>query len=233
MGKKIEALIQKNLEMVSIVTPTFNRRKFIPNLIRCIEAQTYTNYEWIILDDGDDKIGDLVKHLPYVRYHSYEKKIPIGEKRNLGNSMAHGGYIMYADDDDYHQPTRIEHSLDALKKNPAAFIAGSSSMYIYYKTRNELYKTIHFHDKHLTAGTFFFRKSLLNITKFDNKAAMSEEKFFLKEYRINVAQIAPESTIVINCHEYNTFDKNILLGSKGIETTDKYITDLCPDWFFS
>ena len=47
---------------VSICTPTFNRRPFIPAMIECFNHQTYPKdrIEWIILDDGTDKIEELV-----------------------------------------------------------------------------------------------------------------------------------------------------------------------------
>ena len=48
---------------VSIVTPTFNRRVFIKKCRLCILDQTYpqNKIEWLIFDDGDDKIKDLVE----------------------------------------------------------------------------------------------------------------------------------------------------------------------------
>jgi glycosyltransferase involved in cell wall biosynthesis len=58
MGKNKK---QQTLPMVSICTPTFNRRPFIPMIIKCFEHQTYPKdrMEWIIIDDGTDKIGEL------------------------------------------------------------------------------------------------------------------------------------------------------------------------------
>ena len=58
---------------VSVVTPTYNRRRFIPTLIKLYKAQTYPKdrMEWIILDDGTDKVGDLfaeaAKTIPNIR----------------------------------------------------------------------------------------------------------------------------------------------------------------------
>ena len=56
----------QTLPMVSICTPTFNRRPFIPMIIKCFEHQLYPKdrMEWIIIDDGTDKIGELVSHIP-------------------------------------------------------------------------------------------------------------------------------------------------------------------------
>ena len=60
--------------LVSICTPTFNRRPFIPIIIKCFENQNYprNRMEWIIVDDGTDKIEDLVMHIPEVKYFRYE-----------------------------------------------------------------------------------------------------------------------------------------------------------------
>ena len=60
MGKKKQ---QRVLPLVSVCTPTFNRRTFILNMFECFRTQDYpkSKIEWIIVDDGTDKIGDLIK----------------------------------------------------------------------------------------------------------------------------------------------------------------------------
>ena len=72
---------------VSVCTPTFNRRPFIPFMIKCFENQTYPKdkLEWIIVDDGTDSIEDLVtcvhiiqlKLLTAMRVGHKQKKIDI------------------------------------------------------------------------------------------------------------------------------------------------------------
>ena len=56
--------------LVSLCTPTFNRRPFIPYMIKCFEHQTYPKdrIEWVIVDDGTDPIEDLVSIIPQVKY---------------------------------------------------------------------------------------------------------------------------------------------------------------------
>ena len=65
---------QKHYPFVSVCTPTYNRRPFIPTLIECFKNQTYPKYrvEWIILDDGTDKVGDMFDEdkIPQVKYFS-------------------------------------------------------------------------------------------------------------------------------------------------------------------
>ena len=60
---------KKELPFVSICTPTFNRRPFIPFAIKCFMNQDYPKekMEWIIIDDGTDKINDLVSNIPQVK----------------------------------------------------------------------------------------------------------------------------------------------------------------------
>ena len=151
------------LPFVSVCTPTFNRRPFIPYLIKCFEAQTYSksHMEWIIIDDGSDKIEDLVKDLEYVKYFKYDEKMTIGKKRNLLNEKSKGDIIVYMDDDDYYPPERVEHAVSVLQKNPKILCVGSSELYIYYNKLNELYRFGPYRENHATAATLAFKKELL------------------------------------------------------------------------
>ena len=83
MGKKSKT--KNEMPFVSICTPTFNRRPFIPSMIKCFNHQTYPKdrMEWIIIDDGTDKIEDLISDIPNVKYYKYDEKMPLGKKRNL------------------------------------------------------------------------------------------------------------------------------------------------------
>ena len=64
---------KKNLPLVSICTPTFNRRPFFEYTIKCFNHQDYPKdkLEWIIIDDGSDPIEDLVKTIEQVKYFKY------------------------------------------------------------------------------------------------------------------------------------------------------------------
>lgn len=220
---------------VSICTPTFNRRPFIPAMIKCFEHQTYPKdrMEWIIIDDGTDKIKDLVKHVPQVRYFKYDDKMVLGKKRNLMHSKAKGDILVYMDDDDYYPPERVSHSVETLLANPNALCAGSSAIYIYFKHVQQMYQFGPYGPNHATAGTFAFKKELLEQSSYDETAALAEEKKFLKNYTIPFVQLDPMKTIIVFSHEHNTFDKRILLqenmGNQFCkpleETVDKFILE--------
>ena len=198
---------------VSICTPTFNRRPFIPIIIKCFENQTYPKdkMEWIIVDDGTDKIEDLVAHIPQVKYFRYDNKLSLGTKRNITNEQAKGDIIVYMDDDDYYPSDRVSHAVDTLQKNPKALCAGSSAMYIYFKHIQKMYQFGPYGPNHATAATFAFRKELLLKTRFDETASLAEEKKFLKDYTIPFVQLDPLKSILVFSHNHNSFDKKDLL----------------------
>ena len=127
------------LPMVSVCTPTFNRRPFISAMLECFNHQTYPRdrMEWIIVDDGTDPIGDLVSQHECVRYFNLADKISLGKKRNLMHEKARGEIIVYMDDDDYYPPERVSHAVETLldhrKRKTGVKLVGSSEMYIYFK----------------------------------------------------------------------------------------------------
>jgi glycosyltransferase involved in cell wall biosynthesis len=212
MGKKDKKKNDK-YPFVSICTPTFNRRPFIPIMIKCFEHQKYPKdkIEWLILDDGTDKIEDLVSHIPQVKYFKSDEKLTLGKKRNFLNEKTTGDIIIYMDDDDYYPPERITHAVEMLNKSPKALCAGSSAMFIYFKHINKMYQFGPYGPNHATAATFAFKKELLTKTTFDVNSSVAEEKKFLKDYTIPFVQLDPTKSIVVFSHNHNSFDKKELL----------------------
>ena len=223
------------LPFVSICTPTFNRRPFIPYMIKCFQSQDYpkNRMEWIIIDDGTDKIGDLVKDIPEVKYFSYDTKMCLGEKRNIMHEKTRGDFIVYMDDDDFYPPDRVSHAIETLKANPQALCAGSSEMYIYFKHIRKMYQFGPYGPNHATAATFAFRKELLKDHRYNNKASLAEEKAFLKDYSVPFVQLDPLKSILVFSHEHNTFDKRKLLENPNPqyvkESSDKTINMFIKD----
>jgi hypothetical protein len=199
--------------MVSICTPTFNRRPFVPAMIRCFETQTYPKdrMEWIIIDDGTDKIEELVTHIPQVKYFKYADKMTLGKKRNLLNEKASGDILVYMDDDDYYPPDRVSHAVETLLKSPKALCAGSSAMFIYFKHINKMLQFGPYGPNHATAATFAFKRALLATTRFDEASSVAEEKKFLKDYTVPFVQLDPKKSILVFSHNHNSFDKKELL----------------------
>lgn len=225
---------KSKLPFVSICTPTFNRRPFIPYIIKMFLYQTYPidKMEWIIIDDGTDKIEDLICDIPQVKYFKYDTKLSLGKKRNLMHDKSKGEIIVYMDDDDFYPPDRVSHAVDSLLLNPTALCAGSSIMNIFFKHINTMYQFGPYGKNHSTAATFAFRRSLLSITRYDETACVAEEKTFLKDYTIPFIQLDTTKTILVFSHLHNSFDKKILLKDiphPFIKISDKSVDDYIKD----
>lgn len=213
------------LPMVSLCTPTFNRRPFIQAMIQCIERQTYPKdrMEWIIVDDGTDPIEDLVKDHPLVKYFYSPERMVLGKKRNWMHSKCSGDIFVYIDDDDYYPPERVQHAVEMLQQNPAFQLAGSSKMYCYFDSQKAIYQCGPYKPTHATAATFAFRKELLLETRYDEHSALAEENKFTKGYTIPMIQLDAMKTILVFSHSHNSLDKEKLLvnpaQTKTVRTT--------------
>ena len=244
--------------MVSVCTPTFNRRPFIIAMMQCFNHQTYPRdrMEWIIIDDGTDPIEDLVTQHPCVRYFKLEDKVSLGKKRNMMHKKARGEIIVYMDDDDYYPPERVSHAVETLldhqKRKTGIKLAGSSEMCIYFKTgelrspgpsssdngerssplNGQMVQFGPYGPNHATAATFAFWKELLSEMKlkYEEDACLAEERAFLRGYTVPMAQLDPMKVILVFSHDHNTFDKRILLANLGRDANMRVSTRTVTDF---
>jgi glycosyltransferase involved in cell wall biosynthesis len=199
---------------VSVLTPTYNRRKFIPAAIAIYKSQTYPKdrMEWVIVDDGTDKIGDLIaeaaKTIPNIKYISLNEKLLIGQKRNLLNDNAKGDIMIAMDDDDFYPPERVSHVVLKFTQNPKIQLAGSSEMYLYFRSDGGIVKAGPYNPNHCTNGTMAYRRPYMLSHRYDETQTHAEEKSFLDDYKHPMIQLDPFKTILVMCHADNTFDKN-------------------------
>ncbi|MBR5167935.1 MAG: glycosyltransferase family 2 protein [Salinivirgaceae bacterium] len=88
----------------SVITPTYNRAAFLPKAIESVLAQTYTDWELIIVDDGStDNTREVVsqykdKRITYI----YQENAERSAARNNGIAHAKGEYVCFLDSDDYY-----------------------------------------------------------------------------------------------------------------------------------
>ena len=222
----------KKPNLISILTPTYNRRKFIPQFLRNIARQDYKGaIEVLIADDGYDKVEDLIPKNSIFRYINMARKMPIGFKRNLLCSEAKGDILINMDDDDFYPSQRISHAVEKLSKKEA-YIAGSSHCYFYEKKRGiSEYGPITSY--HASAGTFAFYKEYLDKNKFDDNAEFGEELLFTHHFTNPLIQLDPFKTILIMCHNSNTFDKNKILRDNTSLTLKSFVKDKIEYEFYT
>ena len=201
----------KELPTVSVCTLTHNRQHFITKLQRCIEAQDYPleKIEWLILDDSNNYTHNLKlssNSALNIKYQRIKKKLRLGEKRNLAHKLCSGNIIVYMDDDDFYFPTRVSHAVSTLITSGRE-IAGSTSLIIYYSHDQSLWLSGPFGQNHATAGTFAMTKEFTKKRHYNDNSECNEEKEFLNNYTIPMAQLDPAKTMVCISHDSNTFDK--------------------------
>lgn len=198
---------------VSVITPTYNRRNFLPILIHLYQQQTYPKElrELVILDDSPTNNEDIIpKNDKSIRYIYQKDKMTLGEKRNKLNTLAKGEVIICFDDDDYHFPERISHSIFKLNSDKTN-IAGSTIINVYYTHIKEMYQYGPFSGNHGTNGTFAYRKSYVKGHNHDPTKNAQEEPSFTNNFSEKMAQLIPDKTIICISHDTNTFDKKFLL----------------------
>ena len=109
--------------MISVLMLTYNREEMVTRAIECILAQTYKDYEFIIVDNGSsDSSGQIADD--YAKKDSRIKVIhrdkgSIGAGRNTALDAATGEYIAFIDDDDYAEADFLEFLLNLCKENEA------------------------------------------------------------------------------------------------------------------
>ena len=115
---------------VTCVMLTRDRRPFVRLAIRHFERQDYPARELLVLDDGDDPVGDLVPPDTHIRYVRLAKRLSVGRKRNRAAEMASGALIAHWDDDDWYSPDRLSIQIRGLL-NSGLDLSGSREITYY------------------------------------------------------------------------------------------------------
>ena len=201
--------------LVSCVMPTCDRRDYISAAIACFALQTYKPIELVILDDGNDKVGDLAAGDPRIRYVSMRDRKSTGEKRNICCDLARGEIICHFDDDDWSSPERVAEQVISLKESGKP-IAGYSSLLFW--------DTIHCCAKRYVAqwpgyvcgATLCYLKSHWQAHPFPDKQKGSDNDFIYPSARL-IAASQDESRMVARIHNRHTSAKSNISDSAPIE----------------
>lgn len=103
---------------ISVVIPAFNAGRFIRRTIDSVLAQTYSDYEIIVVDDGStDNTGEVVKSYGSKVRYIYQENAGDGPARNTGIAAANGEWIAFLDHDDEWLAQRLEKQIELLKRN--------------------------------------------------------------------------------------------------------------------
>lgn len=122
--------------LVSIITPNYNSEKFIRQTIESVMAQTYTEWELIIVDDfSTDNSLDIIQSYQVkdsrIKLHKNNKNLGIAKTRNNGIEIAKGRFIAFLDSDDLWDYNKLEKQIKFMLDNNYALT------YSYYRRINE------------------------------------------------------------------------------------------------
>jgi glycosyltransferase involved in cell wall biosynthesis len=193
---------------VTIIIPTYNRKKFEKLIEYNINSQDYSNIkEIIILDDSDKDDPLCIKTLYPIKYLRVPR-VSIGEKRNYGVRVASSNYICMMDTDDFYNPEYISKSIFNLIKEDKN-ISGSADMIVYdkigyYKQRCMLLHMIN-------EATLVFKKT--NNINFNNNSS-NEAVPWLIENIPNIIETEIDNIMCCISHNENTICKKIWCSPK-------------------
>jgi len=105
-----------SIPMVSIITPTYNRAHLLPRVWASLKAQTFSDFEWIVVDDGStDETEALVAGFndSRIRYIKLPENKGVNAARNLGVEVSKAPYLVFLDSDDEIVPEALEEMVKA------------------------------------------------------------------------------------------------------------------------
>ena len=115
--------------MISIVIPLYNKAKSIEKTVRCIQAQTYQDFEVVVVEgwstDGSTEIiHRLAEEDPRIHVLMQQNRHGVTPARNESVEAAVSEHIAFLDADDYWEPTHLEQLVKLIEDYPNAGIWG-------------------------------------------------------------------------------------------------------------
>ena len=216
---KLPQILDKDLPKVSIITPTYKRRKVFSMALRNFENFIYPKdkLEWIIVDDSpetdeeDHSVRDLLprdKRIKYV-YIKMDEPMTIAMKRNIGVSNSSNSYIIHMDDDDYYPPESIIARIKVLLKYKEEGIecVGSTLIGTYNILTNQSSMSTD-GPISLSEASMAYTRKFWETRPFDDLCLRGEHKYFT-EQRLNKIVDMPYSFILIAVNHRSNFTENL------------------------
>ncbi len=106
---------------ITIITPTFNRKYFIEDVIKSVQAQNFQDYEHIIIDDGSsdgtqEYLEEILNNDDKIKYH-YKDNGGEASAVNMGWQIAKGEYVVIINSDDPQPPDLLKNLINYMDKN--------------------------------------------------------------------------------------------------------------------
>ncbi|MDP4201302.1 MAG: glycosyltransferase family 2 protein [Bacteroidota bacterium] len=226
-----------NIPLISVIVPCYNQAQYLPEALDSVLAQTYTNWECIIVNDGSpDNTEEIAK--TYCNKDSRFKYIlkengGLSSARNAGMANAKGQYIQFLDADDFLVSTKFEKQLKVFNQNDKTSICISNysiyskgkitpSKYCHNFTTNNTFRhDILFEwDKSFSIPihSALFRNGIVNDIKFDTLLFAKEDWLFWVEISTKkpLIKYVDESLVIYRIHSQSMIHQRWLMQKNTI-----------------
>lgn len=187
-------MITKNSPLVSVVMPVYNCQLYLSLAIKSILAQTYKNFEFIIIDDASNDstpkiLNDFNKIDKRIILLKNKTKLGVTKSLNIGVSKAKGKYIIRMDADDWSYPERFKLQVELMEKNPQVVVSGS-----YVEVCDSKLKTIYVRKYHIDDKDI--RKHIFRYSPFAHPATI---------WRTNILKKERYNEMLTTCQDYELY----------------------------
>lgn len=127
---------------VTVVIPTWNRPKMCQEAVASVMAQTWKDFQVLIVDDGSS--SDAIDELQNKNWRDRRVKLirqehrGVSSARNRGISEAQGTFIAFLDDDDLWRPEKLERQMEFFRAHPEAVIVQTDEIWMTQKQDGRL-----------------------------------------------------------------------------------------------
>ena len=217
---------------ISVIIPAYNRAKTIRNALESLRAQTYSNWEAIVVDDGStdntcEIVSEIARNDQRIRLLRHEQNRKAQAARNTGIRAAKGAWITFLDSDDEYLPNSIEDRLTLAEKEQVPVV--HSECYILkpgqekqpYKIRplsGNIYKEVLEKEGPVFPALLVKKEALEDIGLLDEKIKSYQEwDTAIRLAKNNRFAFCPKPTFIYDYRCDDSMSRDSILNGKGYE----------------
>ena len=225
------------LPHISIITPTYNRKKLFDIWISNYNRIDYPKekIEFIIVDDGQDNLRDKLPNdirIKYIKIQTENNKpLTIGRKRNLGVKYANYNIIVHMDDDDYYPSYSVKTRVKILLQNRMKGCVGCTQIGCY-----DIYNKVSFsiadtRTLRISEASMAYTRKFFEERKYNENIGRGEGGLMIRGRESQIVQIPYIFVIIALTHKTNiTKDLRVYI-KKGDENISYNFYETFPPKF--
>lgn len=211
------SIIFDNIPEISIILCTYNRAKYLNYCIDSIIAQTFKDWELLVVDDGSsdntfEVINEYIQNFRNIRYLKHQNKKQCYAK-NVGIQASFGRYITFLDSDDSYLPEHLDLRIKYMQEHPeidlieGGFVAEEEIWVADYFQPD---KTINVRECVLGATFFGKRQVFFELKGFNNIAYGEDTDFWYRAEKTFKTQKLPQFQTYVYSRAETSITKSVL-----------------------